>query len=169
MFTLKEQTLSSSITIAAQLAISTLIYQELGQLGLIVQQNLNIMTNEDFMESLQDILNDPDIPQSAINKIAIAIALDAKSMVINHRLSCSGELRELQEMVVETSKNVDRLADIVEKHDRYNEQHPSIVYLMRFRTRETIVVIVFIFAILSLWWVSTIRQAILQFLGLPSF
>lgn len=47
--------------------------------------------------------------------------------------------------------------------------HSPLIYLLRFRTKETIAALLFLIFLLSAWYVSGIRQPILKWLGLPIF
>ena len=58
---------------------------------------------------------------------------------------------------------------MIQTHDTYLNDHPTLLYLLRFRTKETIATILFVILILSAWYVSGFSQPILKWLGLPSF
>ena len=48
-------------------------------------------------------------------------------------------------------------------------KHPSLLYSLRFETRKTIMWIIFFLMLVSIWFVSGLRQPILEFFGLPIF
>jgi hypothetical protein len=61
------------------------------------------------------------------------------------------------------------LTQAVEQLEAHVRMHPSLVYLLRFRTRETVAALILLFMLLSLWYVSGFRRPILEWLGLPAF
>ena len=136
--------------------------------------------SDEFLSALEQILEDGNVPQETINRIAIAMAMDAANQLSNYKLDNQQELNdiklqsqvdltELKTLLEAQTKNIDKLSQTVARHDEYLMKHPPLLYLFRYRTRETIAIIVGLFVLLSLWWVSGLRQAILQFLGLPLF
>lgn len=48
-------------------------------------------------------------------------------------------------------------------------ENPPLLWLARFRTKQTVAIIVVVFIILSLWWVSSWRGFFLELLGIPPF
>jgi len=58
-----------------------------------------------------------------------------------------------------------RLLEVSETVRRY----PSLTWLLSHRTKQTATVIVVVFVILSLWFVSGFRAPLLTYLGLPVF
>ncbi len=69
----------------------------------------------------------------------------------------------------EINGRIDSLEDKLDDVLRMQADHPPLLYLLRFQTRKTVLWIVLIFVILSLWYVSGFRQPILELLGLPVF
>lgn len=66
----------------------------------------------------------------------------------------------------------DRMDVIESKLDSVLEMqvnHPSLIYMLRFQTRRTVMWLIIAFILLSLWWVSGWRQPILEFFGIPAF
>lgn len=125
------------------------------------------MTHSDeFLEALQQILSDNNIPTETVNRIAIAIALDAKHTVVKYKLETAAQLNKLQELIEAQTKNIDKLAVFTEKHENYMQTHPSLLYLFRFRTKETVLVIVMLFILLTILWSSDAREGLLSLLGL---
>lgn len=47
--------------------------------------------------------------------------------------------------------------------------HPSLLYSLRFETKKTIAWLFFALLVVSIWFVSGLRQPILEFFGLPIF
>jgi hypothetical protein len=125
--------------------------------------------SEDFLAALEAILQDGQVPQETINRIVVALALDAGSQVQQQGLETGTELAELKRMMQEQSENIRALTAVVERHEAYIQTHPSLLFLLRFRTKETAVAVVLVFLLLSIWYVSGFRQPILNFLGLPIF
>lgn len=69
----------------------------------------------------------------------------------------------------DTLNIIDKRLETVEEHTRVQTEYPSIPYLLRYHPRQTITVMMTIFILLSLWWVSGFRQPILNWLNLPIF
>lgn len=126
------------------------------------------MTDE-FLETLERILSENNIPQEAINKISVALALDAANRIALFETSTTATLVEIKDLIAGQTAVCNMLAENVRRIDDFQKTHPSLLYLARFRTRETAIAIILLFALLSIWWVSGFRQPILEFLGLPIF
>ena len=65
-----------------------------------------------------------------------------------------------------------QIASMEDKLDKVIEMqanHPSLLYSIRFETRKTIMWLFFALLIVSIWFVSGLRQPILEFFGLPIF
>ena len=71
-----------------------------------------------------------------------------------------------RETVSEVRKINGRLKK-VEKAVNDWQKHPSILWLLHYKTKLTVSVIVVIFALLSAFYVSGIRSVIMEWLGLP--
>lgn len=78
-------------------------------------------------------------------------------------------VNRLDELERNMDKKFDKLSSKIDETIKHQEQHPSIIYLLRFKTRQTIAAILFIFCLLTTWFVSGIRQPILELFGLPTF
>lgn len=88
-------------------------------------------------------------------------------------------VHDLEQKQIYTSKRLDEISRLVnqmnsmemklDKVITMQEEHPSLLYKIRFDTKKTIAWIVFVFMLLSIWYVSGIRQPILEFFGLPVF
>ena len=126
------------------------------------------MTDE-FLAALEQILEEGDVPQGTINRIAIVLAMEANNQVQTAELQHTVDMAELKALIQQQSENISRLSSVVDRHEAYIQTHPSLLYLLRFRTRETAVIIVLFFVVLSIWWVSGFRRPILKYLGLPVF
>jgi len=66
-------------------------------------------------------------------------------------------------------KKFDELSDKIDATIKHQNDFPSVVYLLRYKTKKTIAAIILIFCILSTWFVGGLRQPILDLLGLPTF
>ena len=65
-----------------------------------------------------------------------------------------------------------QIASMEDKLDKVIEMqanHPSLLYSIRFETRKTIMWLFFALLVVSIWFVSGLRQPILEFFGLPIF
>ncbi len=93
------------------------------------------MTTE-FLEALNKILAEDNVPQATINKVAIAIALDAKNSVIEHKLEQATKMGELRDSIQQQTDNIDKLTAVVAKHEEFQQTHPSLLWLLRFQTKK---------------------------------
>ena len=125
--------------------------------------------SEEFLDQLEEILRDENVPQETINKIAVALALDAGRRVDRFEQQMDGYMDELRALIQLQTENIARLTADVQAQKAYMAQHPSLLYLLRFRTKETVATILFIILVLSMWYVSGIRQPLLKWFGLPVF
>ena len=57
------------------------------------------------------------------------------------------------------------LSDVI----KMQTDHPSLLYSIRYETRKTIIWLFFALMIVSIWFVSGLRQPVLEFFGLPIF
>jgi negative regulator of genetic competence, sporulation and motility len=74
-----------------------------------------------------------------------------------------------EELEKQINERFDALEQKVDTAVRRQSEYPSVTYLLRYRSRDTVVAIIFLFVILSTWFVSGFRQPILEWLGLPIF
>jgi hypothetical protein len=88
-------------------------------------------------------------------------------------------VHDLEQNQVRTDKRIDDILSMGGKIDNMEsmltdsinmqKKHPSLLYLLRFETKKTIAWIFFAIMIVSIWFVSGIRQPVLEFFGLPIF
>ena len=64
---------------------------------------------------------------------------------------------------------IDNMESMLTDSVNMQKKHPSLLYLLRFETKKTIAWIFFAIMIISIWFVSGLRQPILEFFGLPIF
>ena len=127
------------------------------------------MTSNELLDALERLLDDESVSQETINRLTLALALDNRSRQDAQQEQMAAELAELRRLIREQSENVGRLTRVVERTEEHLQTHPTLLYLLRFRTRETVAALVLLFVVLSLWYVSGFRQPILRWLGLPVF
>ena len=123
------------------------------------------MTSHELLETIERLLEDECFSQEAVNRLVLALALENRSIFDAYQKQTYRELAELRRLLEQQARNVDRLAGAVERTEDYLERHPPLLFLLRYRTKETIVVLVLIFVILSAWFVSDLREPILRLLG----
>ncbi len=121
--------------------------------------------SEEFLRALEEILKADDVPQETINKIAIALALDAQNNLSRYKVESAVALSEIRALIQAQSDNIDKLTAVVQRQETYMQTHPTLLYMIRFRTKETITVILFVFLLLSVLWVPEVRRPMLAFLG----
>jgi hypothetical protein len=71
--------------------------------------------------------------------------------------------------IKDLNERFDKLDRKLDRSIERQRENPSLLYLLRFDTKKTIAIIIFLFAIVSTWFVSGFRQPILEFLGFPVF
>ena len=123
------------------------------------------MTSNELLETIERLLEEEGFSQEAVNRLVLALALENRSIFEAYQKQTYRELAELRQLLERQARNVDRLAGAVERTEDYLERHPTLLYLLRYRTKETVVVLVLIFVMLSAWWVSEFRGPVLRLLG----
>ena len=108
------------------------------------------MSNEKKLSSLieefKTLLEDgEDISPKASRRMLLALSIDTHTEV----KTINGRLKKVEAAVEE------------------NKKPPSLLWLLRFKTKKTVVVIATVFALLSLIYISGIRAPIFELLGLP--
>jgi hypothetical protein len=98
---------------------------------------------EEFKTLLE---NGEDISPKAERRMLLALSIDTHTEV----KTINGRLKKVEAAVEES------------------ERHPSLLWLLRFRTKKTVVIIATVFVLLSLFYISGTRMPILELLGLPS-
>ena len=89
--------------------------------------------------------------------------------LINQAAEGETLVKRLGDLEKNLDKRFDELSQKIDDTIKHQKDHPSLVSLLRYRTRQTVVALIFIFMILSSWFVSSLRQPVLEFLGLPVF
>ncbi len=64
---------------------------------------------------------------------------------------------------------MDRMEDMLKEAIRIQKDHPSLLYSLRFETKKTLMWLLFALMLISIWFVSGLRQPVLEFFGLPIF
>lgn len=109
------------------------------------------MSNEKKLSSLieefKTLLEDgEDISPKASRRMLLALSIDTHTEI----KTINGRLKKVEAAVEESQK------------------HPSLLWLLRFKTKRTVVVIATVFVLLSLIYISGTRLPIFELLGLPS-
>ena len=79
------------------------------------------------------------------------------------------EICDLKDEVEIGNRRSLRLEEAITRIDEHTIKHPSILWSLRFNTSKTITIIMILFIILSMWFVSGFRQPILDLIGFPIF
>jgi len=99
-------------------------------------------------------------------KSAVVLILSAQAELIGMQEECMNRLVSIGDSIDENDRKLNARMDAVEKRvevlEDYMKDHPSILWLARFRTRQTALVILLIFVILLVLWGSDVQQAILD-------
>ena len=133
------------------------------------------MADRNLTDQLSTLLKDNATPQSVVNEVlasmAIVTANDMSELIeASHRQE--QKLDELVRSINDLTAQIKAVDDIPERVTAIENKYlnyPSLVWLLRFRTKNTVTIIVLVFVALSLWFVSGARQPILSALGLPIF
>ena len=131
--------------------------------------------DDSLTDQISRLLKDKDTPQDVVNEVLASMAI-VQSKDMDTLIESVGEqgekidtmARSLDTLALEVraiSAGRRRLLEVSETVRRY----PSITWLLNHKTRQTITVIVVVFVILSLWFVSGFRAPLLTYLGLPVF
>lgn len=99
-----------------------------------------------IIEAIEEVLKDGNkIDPEAASRLQLGISLENNKEL----LKINGRLKKVEEAAEDWEKN------------------PSLLWLLRFRTKKTVTVIVTIFILLSMLYISGIRGPILELIGLP--
>jgi hypothetical protein len=114
---------------------------------------------------LKEIKRQHEAGSLSPEQIADFIVISLIEQALNSETSAN-RLDELETSMIEQFRE---LSSKIDKAVEHQTDHPSLIYLLRFKTKQTIAAIIFAFIIFSSWFVSGVRQPILEFLGLPIF
>ena len=107
------------------------------------------------IKEIKDMLqknNGEDIPANVAGRLLLTLS------VANHECN--------RETVAEVKKLNGRLKKVEEVAEDW-EKYPSLLWLLHKKTKTTVAIIVFVFIILSSFYVSGIRAVVMEWLGLP--
>lgn len=127
------------------------------------------MNGNEFAEAIKQILDDQDADPIATHRLLIALTLDTRTEIAACSIANNTHHDMLEQLIATQNETLSELKEMIQRHDHYIQTHPSLVYLLRFKTRETLALFFFLLMILSLWYVSGFRQPILKWLGWPVF
>lgn len=109
-------------------------------------------------ERLERLLQQSGVSQDVVNDLLAALVI-----------SQAEKLARVEEAGRHRTKLLDEILVEVRSMKEHQLQHPSLLWLARYRTKETVTVFVLTFVLLSVWYVSGFRQPLLELLGLPVF
>ena len=127
------------------------------------------MNGNEFIDAITKVLEDQDIDPQATHRLLIALTIDTRTEIAACSIANDKHHELLEELIKTQRDTLNELKQMIQRHDEYIRTHPSLVYLLRYRTRETLALFFVIILILSLWYVSGFRQPILKWLGWPVF
>lgn len=127
------------------------------------------MEHHEFSDSVQAILELNHLDDKVARQLLLALTLDTREQAARSHQRALQELAALRAIVEAQSRAVDTLVAAWAEHQQYHQDNPPLLWLLRYRTRETVATILFIILVLSAWYVSGLRQPILRWLGLPEF
>ena len=125
------------------------------------------MTSDELLQTIERLLEDDAFSQDAVNRLVLALALENRSLFETYQTQTHRDFTELRELLEQQALNVGKLATAVEQTEDYLQKHPTLLYLLRYRTKETVLIILLGFILLSAWYVSELRIPILRWLGFP--
>lgn len=127
------------------------------------------MSGQELLQTLERLLEEGGLSQETINRLVLALALENRHLLESQQKQTFVELAELRRLLNQQARNVDGLTMTMAQTQTYLERHPPLLYLLRYRTKATVALLVLLFAALSLLFVSDLRQPLLRLLGLPGF
>jgi hypothetical protein len=99
-----------------------------------------------IIEAIEEVLKDGNkLDPEAASRLQLGISLENNKEL----LKINGRLKKVEEAADDW------------------EENPSLLWLLRFETKKTVVAIILIFSALSILYVSGIRAPLFELLGLP--
>ena len=108
------------------------------------------MEYHEFADAVQGILEANHVDDKIARQLLLAITLDTRERAVDTHRQTMQELAELRQIVETQSQTIATLAAAWEDHQTYHKENPPLLWLLRFRTKETVATIVLIFVLLSL-------------------
>jgi len=103
-----------------------------------------------LIEEFKFLLENGDkIPPEAARRVLLALSIDTNLEV----KKINGRLKKVETAVEELKKDW--------------KEHPSLLWLLRFKTKQTVGIIILVFGLLSVLYISGLRVPVLEWLGLP--
>lgn len=107
-------------------------------------------TLDSVLDEIKNIIdNGEDVSPKVARRLLLAVSL------------------KTHEQIVIMNGRVKKVEAATEKLDEKLKRYPSLLWLLRHKTKITVAVILVVFCILSIFWVSGFRAPILTWLGLP--
>jgi methyl coenzyme M reductase beta subunit len=101
---------------------------------------------------------------------------DHRSSIVSRQMTMERDIKDNTDKIAGMEERLTKMEEaqraqtkLLEELKKHLLENPSLLWLLRYRTRKTVFWIVVVFIILSLWWISGWRQPILEFFGLPAF
>jgi methyl coenzyme M reductase beta subunit len=101
---------------------------------------------------------------------------DHRSSIVSRQMTMERDIKDNSDKIAGMEERLTKMEEaqraqtkLLEELKKHLLGNPSLLWLLRYRTRKTVFWIVVVFIILSLWWISGWRQPILEFFGLPAF
>ncbi len=120
--------------------------------------NDRVKRNSDMAEALLDVVTGS---KSGAKQGLVVRVIDLEDRILRQERA----ILKNQEINDRMDTMEDKLDDVL----RMQTEHPPLLYLLRFKTRKTLMWIALVFVILSMIYIPEARQAILDFLGWPFF
>ena len=127
------------------------------------------MNGNEFIDAISQLLDEQDLDPQTTHRLLIALTIDTRTEIAACSIANDKHYELLEELITTQRNTTNELRQMIQRHDEYIGTHPSLVYLLRYQTKKTLTLFVFIILILSLWYVSGFRQPILRWLGWPVF
>ena len=128
----------------------------------------------DIIEQLREMAEKGDgLPQTYYNQL-ILTAMIAQSRQLQSLIDTTRTIEtkltaieQDQKRMAEIDHQVQQMNSRLSRQETLTEQNPSLVWLLRFRTRPTLITLAIIIALALMILVSDIRHPIFSALGIP--
>ncbi len=124
------------------------------------------MTSDELFQTFQELMERDDIDQATINRMLLGLNADTRQRLNDHQQVTAERLSRIETMIEAQAKVAHTTAETVSTLAKYQKDHPSLLFLLRYNTKQTIMVIIIAFLALSILYVSSVRESLLALLGL---
>lgn len=114
-------------------------------------------------DDLADMMTDPTIPANVTNRMLLAVLSEIYTTISR----MEKEQKAIDEHIVQRLKDIEVKQESTDRRLKELEDNPSIVWLLRFRTRQTISALLVVFILLT-FLIANMPDIVWAWLGLPA-